>query len=144
MVDMLSVDAYCRRLVINQCLQGVPMTSDTLGQARTSSGPTRRVPLALALLAASLPMFMATLDNLVMTNALPVIRTDLGASVEQLQWFVNAYTLSFATLMLGASTLGDRLGRRRVFVGGISIFALASIGSAMASTPAQLIAARAL
>ncbi|WP_426566548.1 MFS transporter [Angustibacter sp. McL0619] len=120
------------------------MTSDTLGQPRTSSGSTRRVPLALALLAASLPMFMATLDNLVMTNALPVIRTDLGASVEQLQWFVNAYTLSFATLMLGASTLGDRLGRRRVFVGGITIFALASIGSAMASTPAQLVAARAL
>ena len=120
------------------------MTSDTQGQARTSSGSTRRVPLALALLAASLPMFMATLDNLVMTNALPVIRTDLGASVEQLQWFVNAYTLSFATLMLGASTLGDRLGRRRVFVAGISIFALASIASALASTPAQLIAARAL
>ncbi|GAA4352553.1 MFS transporter [Angustibacter luteus] len=120
------------------------MTSDTLGQARTSSGSTRRVPLALALLAASLPMFMATLDNLVITNALPVIRTDLGASVEQLQWFVNAYTLTFATLMLGASTLGDRFGRRRIFVAGISLFTLASIASALATTPAMLIASRAL
>src|SRR6478735_9652644 len=110
-----------------------------------SPDPRRsRGRVAVALVAASLPMFMATLDNLVISSALPVIRADLGASVEQLQWFVNAYTLSFATLMLGASTLGDRLGRRRVFVGGISIFALASIGSAMASTPAQLIAARAL
>jgi EmrB/QacA subfamily drug resistance transporter len=89
-------------------------------------------------------MFMATLDNLVMTNALPVIRGDLGASVEQLQWFVNAYTLSFATLMLSAATLGDRWGRRRVFVAGITLFALASIASALSTTPAMLIAARAV
>src|SRR4051794_6988864 len=111
------------------------------------SSPTPRTgrrPVALALLAASLPMFMASLDNLVITSALPVIRADLGASIEQLQWFVNAYTLSFATLMLGASTLGDRFGRRRVFVLGISLFTLASIGSALATTPEMLIAARAL
>ncbi|GAB3592082.1 MFS transporter [Angustibacter peucedani] len=112
----------------------------------TSAPPARRTgrSVALALLAASLPMFMATLDNLVITSALPVIRADLGASLEQLQWFVNAYTLSFATLMLGASTLGDRFGRRRVFVTGISVFTLASIGSALATTPAMLITARAL
>jgi EmrB/QacA subfamily drug resistance transporter len=105
--------------------------------------PTGR-RLALALLAASLPMFMATLDNLVMTNALPVIRTDLNASITQLQWFVNAYTLSFATLMLTAATLGDRWGRRRMFVGGIALFALASIASALSTTPGALIAARAV
>ncbi len=103
-----------------------------------------RRSVALALLAASLPMFMATLDNLVITGALPVIRADLGASLEQLQWFVNAYTLSFATLMLGASTLGDRFGRRRLFVSGITLFTLASVGSALATTPAVLMAARAL
>ena len=103
-----------------------------------------RSRVAVALLAASLPMFMATLDNLVITSALPVIRADLGARLEQLQWFVNAYTLTFATLMLGASTLGDRFGRRRLFVSGISLFTLASIGSALATTPAVLIAARAL
>ena len=62
---------------------------------------------------------MATLDNLVMTTALPVLRTELSASLEQLQWMVNAYTLSFATLMIAAATLGDRWGRRRVFVAGI-------------------------
>ena len=78
----------------------------------------RRRGTALALLAASVPMFMATLDNLVMTTALPVLRTELSASLEQLQWMVNAYTLSFATLMIAAATLGDRWGRRRVFVAG--------------------------
>lgn len=98
----------------------------------------------LTLVAASLPMFMATLDNLVMTSALPVIQADLGATVGQLQWFVNAYTLSFATLMLAAATLGDRLGRRKLFVGGITVFTLASIASALATTSAMLIAARAV
>ena len=64
---------------------------------------SRRVPVWLALVAASLPMFMATLDNLVMTSALPVIRADLGSSVGQLSWFMNSYTLAFATFMLPAA-----------------------------------------
>ena len=102
----------------------------------------RTVPVWLALLAASLPMFMATLDNLVMTSALPVIQADLNASVGQLQWFMNAYTLAFATLMLSLATLGDRLGRRRVFIGGITLFAAASAASALSTTPEMLILAR--
>src|SRR4051812_27192541 len=89
-------------------------------------------------------MFMATLDNLVMTTALPVLRTELNASLEQLQWMINAYTLSFATLMIAAATLGDRLGRRRVFIAGIAIFGGASILSALATSPEMLIGARAL
>jgi len=104
----------------------------------------RTAPIWLALLAASLPMFMATLDNLVMTGALPVISRHLSPSVEQLQWFVNAYTLAFATLMIPLATLGDRLGRRRTFVAGIAVFALGSIGSALSGTPTELIAARTL
>lgn len=110
--------------------------------APPSSG--RRRGTAIALIAASVPMFMATLDNLVMTTALPVLRTELSASLEQLQWMVNAYTLSFATLMIAASTLGDRWGRRRVFVAGIAVFALASIASALSTSAEMLIAARAL
>jgi len=104
----------------------------------------RQMPIWLALVAASLPMFMATLDNLVMTTALPVIREDLGASVSQLSWFVNAYTLAFATFMLPAATLGDRLGRRRVMMAGILLFTLASIASALSTTSGALIAARAV
>lgn len=104
----------------------------------------RRRGTAVALVAASVPMFMATLDNLVMTTALPVLRTELSATLEQLQWMVNAYTLSFATLMIAAATLGDRWGRRRVFVAGIVVFALASIASALATSAELLIAARAV
>ncbi|GEK20705.1 DHA2 family efflux MFS transporter permease subunit [Cellulomonas xylanilytica] len=104
----------------------------------------RRRGTAVALIAASVPMFMATLDNLVMTTALPVLRTELSATLEQLQWMVNAYTLSFATLMIAAATLGDRWGRRRVFVAGIVVFALASIASALATSAELLIAARAV
>ena len=74
----------------------------------TGTSIRRRIPVWLAIIAASLPMFMATLDNLVMTSALPVIRTSLNAGIDELQWFVNAYTLSFATFMLMAVALGDR------------------------------------
>ncbi|MBI2242772.1 MAG: MFS transporter [Nocardioides sp.] len=105
---------------------------------------SRRSPVWLAVLAASLPMFMATLDNLVMTSALPVIRADLDSTVSQLSWFMNAYTLTFATFMLPAATLGDRLGRRRMMLAGLTVFTLASIASALSTTSEALIAARAV
>ncbi|MGC5172983.1 MFS transporter [Microbacterium sp. DT81.1] len=113
------------------------MTLDTLA-------PARHRPFGLVVAAASLPMFMATLDNLVMTNALPVLHTELGAEVEELQWFMNAYTLAFAGAILIASALGDRFGRRTVFLIGIAIFGVGSVFAALSTDPAQLIAARAL
>src|SRR3954454_5169891 len=112
--------------------------------AAAPSARSRRTPVWLAIVAASLPMFMATLDNPVMTTALPVIRTDLGSSVGQLSWFMNAYTLAFATFMLPAATIGDRLGRRRMMLAGITGFTLASIASALSTTSEALIAARAV
>jgi EmrB/QacA subfamily drug resistance transporter len=108
------------------------------------STTSRRVPFGLALAATGIPMFMATLDNLVMTNALPTISTDLGASVEELQWFVNAFTLSFASLILFAVALGDRIGRRTMFLAGIVIFTVASVLAALSTDPTQLILSRAL
>jgi EmrB/QacA subfamily drug resistance transporter len=98
----------------------------------------------LAIVAASVPMFMATLDNLVVTSALPVLGRELDASIEQLQWFINAYTLSFAAFMLLAVALGDRLGRRSVFLAGIAVFTAASALCALAVDPGTLIAARAV
>src|SRR3954454_12854243 len=92
----------------------------------------------------SIALFMVTLDNLVVTTALPTIRADLGASLEALEWIVNAYTLAFAVLLLTGAALGDRFGRRRVFVLGLAIFTAASAGAALAPTTAALIAARAL
>ncbi len=113
-------------------------------EAPDTTGSRRAIPIWLAIIAASLPMFMSTLDNLVMTNALPTIRGDLNASVEELQWFVNAYTLSFASFILMAAALGDRFGRRTVFVAGIVVFTLASVYSALSTEPWMLILGRAV
>jgi EmrB/QacA subfamily drug resistance transporter len=110
----------------------------------TANPVARRVPFGLALAATGIPMFMATLDNLVMTNALPVIHAELGATVEELQWFVNAYTLAFASLILFAVALGDRIGRRTMFLAGIVVFTGASVFAALSTDPTQLIVARAL
>ena len=92
----------------------------------------------------SVALFMVTLDNLVVTTALPVIRLDLGASLEQLEWTVNAYTLTFAVLLLTGAALGDRFGRRRLFGIGLAIFTLASALAALAPSSGVLIGARAL
>jgi EmrB/QacA subfamily drug resistance transporter len=91
----------------------------------------------------SVALFMATLDNLVVTTALPVIRTDLGASIEDLEWTVNAYTLTFAVFLLTGAALGDRFGRRRLFVIGLGIFTAASVAAALAPSVEALIIARA-
>src|SRR6266545_3599977 len=92
----------------------------------------------------SVAVFMATLDNLVVTTALPVIREDLNATVESLEWTINAYTLTFAVLLLTGAALGDRFGRRRMLAIGLGIFTLASAAAALAPSAEALIAARAL
>src|SRR5947209_9717938 len=92
----------------------------------------------------SLALFMVTLDNLVVSTAIPVIRRDLHASISQLEWTVNAYTLSFAVLLMTGAALGDRFGRRRLFVAGLVLFLLASAACALAPNAGWLIAARAL
>src|SRR5438093_6013688 len=92
----------------------------------------------------SVALFMTTLDNLVVTTALPVIRRDLHAGLSGLEWTVNAYTLTFAVLLLTGAALGDRLGRRRVFAVGIGIFTAASAAAALAPSIGALDAARAV
>jgi EmrB/QacA subfamily drug resistance transporter len=92
----------------------------------------------------SVALFMVTLDNLVVTNALVSIREDLGATLEQLEWTVNAYTLSFAVFLLTGAALGDRLGRRKMFAAGLGIFTVASAAAALAPSTEALIAARAV
>jgi EmrB/QacA subfamily drug resistance transporter len=91
----------------------------------------------------ALASFMMALDSLVITTAFTTIRRDLGAAVETLQWTVNAYNLTFAVLLLTGAALGDRFGRRRMFMCGIALFVLASAACALAGTAAALIAARA-
>ena len=92
----------------------------------------------------SIALFMVVLDNLVVSTALPVIRVDLGASIEELEWIVNAYTFTFAVFLLTGAALGDRFGRKRMFMIGVTIFTAASALAALAPSTDWLIAARAL
>jgi EmrB/QacA subfamily drug resistance transporter len=87
---------------------------------------------------------MAALDTLVVSTALSTIRVDLGASVEALEWTVNAYNLSFAVLLITAAALGDRYGRRDLYAAGLALFSVASALCALAPGVGWLIAARAL
>jgi EmrB/QacA subfamily drug resistance transporter len=106
----------------------------------TTDPRTRRWVLLLA----SVASFMVALDTLVVSTALTTIRQDLGASIAELEWTVNAYNLTFAVLLLPAAALGDRYGRRAVFAIGLTGFSLASAACAIAPDAATLIIARAL
>jgi EmrB/QacA subfamily drug resistance transporter len=92
----------------------------------------------------SAALFMASLDNLVVTTALPSIRAHLHAGLEGLQWTVNAYTLTFAVLLLTGATLGERYGRRRLFTAGLALFTAGSAAAALAPGIGWLIGARAV
>src|ERR1019366_6257346 len=97
-----------------------------------------------AVVITGLALFMASLDNLVVSTALPVIRVHLHAGLSGLEWTVNAYTLTFAVLLLSAAALGERFGRRRIFVAGIALFTASSALAAPGPTLWFLVAARAL
>lgn len=105
-----------------------------------SSTSTRRWLLGLT----SIASFMVALDLLVVSTALPTIRLDLQASIAQVQWTVTAYGLSFAGLLMTGAALGDRFGRRRVFMVGLALFAIASAGCGISPSVEWLIASRAV
>src|SRR5688572_29864085 len=97
-----------------------------------------------ALALAALASFTMALDTLVTATSLTTIKESLGASLSELQWTTNAYNHAFAVLLSVAAALGDRLGRRRIFVAGLAVFVLASIVCALSSSIGILIAGRAL
>ncbi|MFJ1561808.1 MFS transporter [Streptomyces mirabilis] len=111
-----------------------------MNSSKRSVTAAQRWTLALA----SVGSFMVVLDLLVVATALTAIQRDLHASIEGLEWTINAYTLSFAALLMTASSLGDRFGRRRLFVAGLTLFAVASAACALAPSTGTLIAARAV
>jgi len=108
------------------------------------NGETKMTRKWWTLIAVSVATFMLLLDITVVNTALPAIEEDLGASFTELQWVVDAYTLSLAALVLTAGVLADRLGRRRVFAAGLGIFTVASLLAGLASDPTFLNLARAL
>ncbi|MGW0661994.1 MFS transporter [Streptodolium elevatio] len=125
-------------------MSGEPRTQlgDTKGTggAEPATTAVRRWALALGAVAS----VMAALDTLVVSTALHTIRLDLGSSVEELEWTVNAYNLSFAVLLLTAAAVGDRFGRRRMFAAGLLLFTAGSAACALSGSVAALIAARAV
>src|SRR5215467_6566511 len=108
---------------------------------RNMSAPDVRATKTWVLVLASV---MVALDALVVATALNTMRIDLHASIEALEWTMNAYNLSFAVLLLTGAALGDRFGRRRMFGAGIALFVAASIICAIACNAATLIAGRVL
>ena len=105
---------------------------------------TARSRTAWTFAVTSIALFMVVLDNLVVSTAIPVIRVDLGASLQQLEWTVNAYTLTFAVFLLTGAALGDRFGRKRLFMIGVALFTGASAAAALSPSADWLIAARAV
>jgi EmrB/QacA subfamily drug resistance transporter len=98
----------------------------------------------MPLIAVCLGTFMLLVDVTIVTVALPDMTVDLAASFSALQWVVDIYTLTLAALLLGLGAVADLHGRRRVYIGGLIVFALASLGSGLAHNTAMLIAARGL
>jgi EmrB/QacA subfamily drug resistance transporter len=105
---------------------------------------SKRATTTWTFVVVSVAVFMASLDNLIVTTALPVIKMELGATLQGLQWTVNAYTLTFAVLLLSGAALGDRFGRKRMFMVGITIFTAGSALAAFAPSISLLITARAV
>ena len=105
---------------------------------------TRSTTTAWTFAITAIALFMVSLDNLVVTTARPVIRNEFGASLAELEWIVNAYTFTFAVLLLTGAALGDRFGRRRVFIVGLLLFTVGSAAAALSSSSTSLILARAI
>jgi MFS family permease len=119
-----------------------PPTPGGAGVGGPSAASRSRAVWAVVI--TGMALFMASLDNLVVSTALPVIRVHLHAGLSGLEWTVNAYTLTFAVLLLTAAAMGERFGRRRIFVAGIALFTASSAAAALAPSIGVLIAARAL
>jgi EmrB/QacA subfamily drug resistance transporter len=114
---------------------------DTDTETDGEGGPGR-VRSGWTLLLASFGVFLTSLDVVVVSTALPVLRTDLGASLSDLEWTINAYNLALACLILTGSALGDRFGRRRMYVIGLSVFTASSAAAALSASTESLIVAR--
>ena len=118
--------------------------TETAATPPAPGAPAARSQRSWALVLTSVAFFMTALDALVVVTALPAIHAGLGGSVATLEWTVNAYTLPFAAGIITAAALGDRLGRRRMYVTGLILFSVASAACALAPTANALIAARAV
>jgi EmrB/QacA subfamily drug resistance transporter len=115
----------------------------TTSSPEVPSKPTPQTGgLWLTILLTSVAYFMVTLDGTIVVTALPAIHRDLGGNASTLQWMVNAYNIAFATGIITATALGDRLGRRRVYLGGLALFTASSGACALAPSTSALVGFR--
>src|SRR6185437_13759543 len=112
-------------------ISAVPEPAGTICAGPETENHRMRKPL-WTYLACCIAVFMISMDNLIVTNALPVIRQALHTGLEGLEWMVNAYTMTFAVLLLTGAALGDRFGRRRLLIIGVAVFTAGSAASALA------------
>jgi MFS family permease len=113
-------------------LTAKPQRIGRIASARRTGARTaepQRTGATLAIV--SLALFMVVLDNLIVTVALPAIREDLGATLQSLEWTINAYTLAFAVTLIPGAALGDRFGRKNLFLAGLALFTAASAAAAL-------------
>src|SRR3954468_20441691 len=143
MRDMTTTSPFFQRRVSERSLPSSPITTRSK-EALMPLSPSTPPRAGWTFIIVSVALFMVTLDNLVVSTALPTIRVDLGASLESLEWTVNAYTLAFAVLLLTGAALGDRFGRKRMFTIGVALFTAASAAAALAPTTGALVGARAV
>src|SRR5260221_5960334 len=127
---------------IPETARSFPGTTNDDMTAGTAAGKRPRLGWILGLTSAA--YFMVVLDSLVVITALPRMQHDLHVSLATLQWTVNSYGIAFAAGIITAAALGDRLGRRRVFIAGLALFTLASAACALAPNASALIPARAV
>ncbi len=144
-IDTRGTDAVTEP--VNPTQPAFPTTTDAVagdGAVDEPSGRSVRSRAVWAVVITGMALFMASLDNLVVSTALPVIRVHLHAGLSGLEWTVNAYTLTFAVLLMSAAAVGERFGRRRIFVLGIAVFTAASALAALAPSIGVLVVARAI
>ena len=118
------------------------MTTSQVAASGRAAGPARDSRRWLAAIVLITGALMDMIDVTIVNVALPTIRHDLHASATQLEWVVSAYMLAFAAALIIAGNLGDRIGRKRVFLAGVAVFGLASLAAGVSGTGAELIAAR--
>ena len=118
------------------------MTTSQIAASGRAAGPARDSRRWLAAIVLITGALMDMIDVTIVNVALPTIRRDLHASATQLEWVVSAYMLAFAAALIIAGNLGDRIGRKRVFLAGVAVFGLASLAAGVSGTGAELIAAR--
>src|ERR1700733_14870095 len=120
------------------------MTTSQVAASGRAAGPARDSRRWLAAIVLITGALMDMIDVTIVNVALPTIRRDLHASATQLEWVVSAYMLAFAAALIIAGSLGDLFGRKRIFLLGVGLFGVASLGAGLSQSPAQLIACRAV